>query len=101
MQQHKIKQTAVQPSGQQPSSHAVTANSATPQINLNIPNDGMSRFKQIQAYLPVSRETWRKMVKAKKAPQPIVFSARCVMFKNSEVKRFLSDPLNYRAEVAA
>ena len=36
-----------------------------------LPKDGMSRFKQFQTFLPVSRETWRKLVRDKRAPQPV------------------------------
>ena len=63
-----------------------------------LPKDGMSRFKQFQTFLPVSRETWRKLVNAKKAPQPIRMGARCNLYKNSELHAFLNDPLNYKAE---
>ena len=36
-----------------------------------LPLDGMSRFKQFQTFLPISRETWRKLVRDKRAPQPV------------------------------
>ena len=63
-----------------------------------LPHDGMSRFKQFQTFLPVSRETWRKLVNEGKAPQPVRMG-RCNLYRNSELHAFLADPLNYRAEV--
>lgn len=77
---------------------ATTESQATPQT---LPTVGMSRFKQIQPFLPISRETWRVMVRAGHAPQPVRFSLTCVMYKNEELHQFLADPLNYRVEVAA
>ena len=64
-----------------------------------LPKDGMSRFKQFQTFLPISRETWRKLVRDKRAPQPVRMGVRCTMWKNSDLHAFLADPLNYRAEV--
>lgn len=66
-----------------------------------LPIDGMSRFKQFQHFCPVSRETWRVMVRDGKAPQPIRLSLTCVMYRNSDLHAFLADPVNYRVEVAA
>ena len=64
-----------------------------------LPKDGMSRFKQFQTFLPVSRETWRKLVRDKRAPQPVRMGTRCNLYRNSDLHAFLADPLNYRAEV--
>ena len=66
-----------------------------------LPTDGMSRYRALSSYIPVSREKWRTLVREGKAPQPIRLSERCVMYRNSEVHEWLKDPLNYRAEVAA
>ena len=63
-----------------------------------LPKDGMSRFKQFQTFLPISRETWRKLVRDKRAPQPVRMGVRCTMWKNADLHAFLADPLNYRAE---
>ena len=76
-----------------------TQATATPTPTL--PTVGMSRFKQIQPFLPISREKFRQMVRALEAPQPVRLSTTCVMYKNEELHKFLADPLNYRAEVAA
>lgn len=66
---------------------------------LELPHIGYSRFKQIQAFLPVSRETWRKMVRAQAAPQPIYLGSRCAMYSNAEIHLWLNDPVNYKVEV--
>ncbi len=66
-----------------------------------LPMIGMSRFKQIQPFLPISSERFRQLVRDQKAPQPTYLGSRCAMYKNSELHKFLADPLNYRAEVSA
>ena len=63
------------------------------------PKDGMSRFKQFQTFLPISRETWRKLVRDKRAPQPVRMGTRCTLWRNEQLHEFLNDPLNYHAEV--
>lgn len=66
-----------------------------------LPNQGMSRFQQIKPFISVSREKWRQLVRAGRAPQGIVLSSTCVMYRNSDIHQWLADPVNYRAEVAA
>jgi len=68
-----------------------------PQPPTVLPKDGVSRFNQLEPFLPFSKETWRKLVQAKKAPQPIKIGLRCTVYQNPEVHRWLSDPTNYRA----
>lgn len=63
-----------------------------------LPIDGVSRFGQLGPFLPCSRETWRKLVLAKRAPQPIKIGERCTVYRNSEVHAWLADPAGYRAE---
>jgi prophage regulatory protein len=62
-----------------------------------LPKDGVSRFNQIEPFLPFSKETWRKLVQAKKAPQPIRIGNRCTVYPNAQVHIWLSDPANYHA----
>ncbi|RQN35033.1 helix-turn-helix transcriptional regulator [Paraburkholderia tropica] len=63
-----------------------------------LPAMGLSKWPQIAPFLPFGRETWRKMVRAGKAPQPIRFSGTCSAYRNEEIHKFLADPLNYTAE---
>jgi len=63
-----------------------------------LPRDGVSRFSQFQTFLPFSRETWRKLVRARKAPQPIKMGERCTVWKNSDIHAWLADPCGYRVE---
>lgn len=60
-----------------------------------LPTVGMSRFKQIQPFLPISREKFRQLVRQGKAPQPIYLSSRCCMYANASIHEFLADPVNY------
>ena len=64
------------------------------------PKDGVSRFGQFQQFVAVSREKWRQLVLAGKAPQPIRMGARCTVYKNADVHAWMADPVNYRAEQA-
>jgi prophage regulatory protein len=59
----------------------------------------MSRWKQIIPFSPFSREKFRQLVKAGKAPQPVKFSNRCTAYSNQELHRFFADPLNYTPPV--
>lgn len=64
---------------------------------LTLPMVGLSTFAQINPFLPYGRETWRKLVRAGKAPQPIRLSGTCVAYRNEEIHRYLADPAGYRA----
>jgi hypothetical protein len=66
-------------------------------ISTALPMDGMSRLKQIEPFLPFSREKFRTLVIAGKAPQPVKLSQRCTVYPNRELHKFFSDPLNYCA----
>lgn len=64
----------------------------------SLPFDGMSRWNQIAPFSPFSREKFRQLVRAGKAPQPVKFSERCTAYSNRELHKFFADPLNYCAE---
>lgn len=61
-----------------------------------LPLVGHSRWKQIAPFVGVSRETWRKLCRAKRAPQPIQLSPRCTVWMNSEIHAYLADPIGYK-----
>ncbi|QJP74172.1 transcriptional regulator [Burkholderia glumae] len=63
-----------------------------------LPIVGLSKWSQIQPFVPFCRETWRKLVLAGKAPQAIRLSDNCTVYKNEEVHRYLADPVGYRQE---
>ena len=62
-----------------------------------LPQIGMSRWSQIKTFIPFSKEKFRQLSLAKKAPQPIRMGIRCSFYRNEEILRFLNDPLNYKA----
>ena len=64
-----------------------------------LPVDGLSRWNQIAPFAPFSREKFRQLVIAGKAPQPVKLSERCTAYQNRELHKFFADPLNYRAEI--
>jgi predicted DNA-binding transcriptional regulator AlpA len=57
----------------------------------------MSRWDTLSLFVPISRESWRKLVNAGKAPTPVRLSERCTMYPNAEVHRWLADPAAYQA----
>jgi len=63
-----------------------------------LPLSGMSRFSQFQKFLPLSREKFRQLSKAGKAPKGIRMGSRLTMYSNQELHRFFANPLNYRSE---
>ena len=62
-----------------------------------LPATGKSRWSVIAKFSPVSRETFRKLSKAGKAPQPERMGIRCTFFDNQELHKWLADPAAYRA----
>lgn len=67
------------------------------EFQLKIPLDGKSRWEQLRHFIPVSRETWRKLCKAGKAPQPERVSLRCTVYDNAQIHLWLSNPSAYHA----
>jgi prophage regulatory protein len=67
------------------------------QERTTIPEVGMSRWKQFAPFSPFSREKFRQLSLAGKAPQPVRFSERCTAYHNQDLLKFLADPLNYSA----
>lgn len=63
-----------------------------------LPLDGVSRFNHFKEFLPVCRETWRKLVLSGKAPAPIRLSERCTVWRNVDLHAWFKDPLAFRAE---
>ncbi|MCX4148462.1 transcriptional regulator [Paraburkholderia madseniana] len=59
---------------------------------------GLSRFNDIQPYLPICRETWRLLVNGLRAPQPIRMSKRCTVWRNDEVNAWLANPAAFSVE---
>lgn len=62
-----------------------------------LPTTGKVRWNQLAPFMPVSRETFRKLAIEGKAPPPIRFSLRCTMFDAGECRKWLDDPMNYTA----
>lgn len=63
-----------------------------------LPNVGKSRWEQLQHFIPVCRETWRKLCISGRAPRPERISLRCTVWDNKQIHLWLADPGNYRAK---
>jgi prophage regulatory protein len=64
----------------------------------SLPSVGMSRWGTLRHFVPISRESWRKLVNSGRAPKPVKLSERCSMWPNAEIHRWLADPVSYRQE---
>lgn len=73
------------------------SNAETTKVPETLPSVGFSRWSQLQHFIPVSRETWRKLVKNGRAPQPQRWTERCTVYSNEEVHRWMKDPAAYQA----
>jgi prophage regulatory protein len=73
--------------------HPTAENDRSP----TLPTVGMCRWGTLSQFVPISRESWRKLVNAGKAPKPVKLSERCTMYPNAEVHRWLADPAGYKA----
>lgn len=76
----------------------MTTNSKPKLTPITLPTVGMSRWEQLRHFIPVSRETWRQLVIAGKAPQPVRLTERCTMYDNVAVHRWLAAPTDFRVE---
>lgn len=65
-----------------------------------LPTTGLSKWPQIKPFLPIGRETWRKLGLEGKAPRPIKLSETCAVYRNEQVLRWIADPLNYTEDAA-
>ncbi|MFL9892419.1 MULTISPECIES: helix-turn-helix transcriptional regulator [Paraburkholderia] len=77
------------------------ANAEVSKVPETLPAMGFSRWNQLQHFIPVSRETWRKLVKDGRAPQPQRWSERCTVYSNEEVHRWMKNPAAYQAQALA
>ena len=62
-----------------------------------LPPIGRSKFSQIEPFIGMCRESWRKLGLAGKAPRPIRLTSSCSLYDNAEVHRWIADPADYRA----
>jgi predicted DNA-binding transcriptional regulator AlpA len=62
-----------------------------------LPRIGRSKFSQIEPFIGMCRESWRKLGIAGKAPRPIRLTSSCSLYDNAEVHRWIANPADYRA----
>jgi predicted DNA-binding transcriptional regulator AlpA len=63
-----------------------------------LPATGKSRFNQFKKFIPISREKFRQLSKAGRAPQPERMGIRCTFYDNAELHRWLADPTSYQSK---
>jgi len=64
----------------------------------SLPLDGFSRWNDLRAFVPFSRETLRKRELEGRFPRRVHLSQRCAAWPNREIFRWISDPVGYRVE---
>jgi predicted DNA-binding transcriptional regulator AlpA len=64
-------------------------------VEPTLPRIGRSKFSQIEPFIGMCRESWRKLGIAGKAPRPIRLTSSCSLYDNAEVHRWIADPLGY------
>lgn len=69
--------------------------SADNSITDTLPMIGKSRFSDFKKFCPISKEKFRQLSKAGKAPQPERMGMRCTFYDNKELHKWLNDPLTY------
>lgn len=63
----------------------------------SLPTSGRGRWNDIAPFVGVSRETWRQMVNAGKAPAPLRITERCTLYDFAAVHTWIANPVDYRA----
>ncbi|MBN3817188.1 AlpA family phage regulatory protein [Paraburkholderia sp. Se-20369] len=77
-------------------------NTVTSHVPVGLPLDGFSRWGDLQAFIPLSRETVRQRELEGRFPRASRLTQRCTVWSNREIHRWMADPLSYRsAEVAS
>ena len=64
----------------------------------SLPTDGFIRQSQFLRYVPYSPATFWRRVAAGRAPQPVKLGDRITAFRVEEVRRYLADPLGFKAQ---
>jgi len=83
------------------SGSAAPSKRAVPPLLPNLdafPTTGYSRWRDLAPFVRFSREWVRLQEAAGRFPRGVRASATLVVWPNAEIKRWLADPLNYRAE---
>jgi prophage regulatory protein len=57
------------------------------------------RWNDLKPYLPIGESSWRRMVNAKSAPQPIKLSRKCTLWRCADVLEWLEHPDTYQAPI--
>lgn len=75
-----------------------TRTKATQQdIPSELPKIGLFRINQLLPFIGISREKWRLLVKAGKAPKPVKLSKGCTVWKCEDVHRWIANPAGFTA----
>jgi predicted DNA-binding transcriptional regulator AlpA len=63
-----------------------------------LPSIGLFKWRDIAPFVGMSRESWRKLVNAGRAPSPIRLTSSCSLYRAQDVHAWMADPLGYAAE---
>lgn len=69
----------------------------TTAIDIKIKPEGLYAWSEIAPFVGVGRETWRRYVLARTAPQPVRLGTRCTRYRGGDVLAWIKEPATYRA----
>lgn len=73
-----------------------TADAGQPSAPI-LPSIGLFKWRDIAPFVGMSRESWRKLVNAGKAPAPIRLTSSCSLYRAQDVHAWLVNPIGYSA----
>jgi predicted DNA-binding transcriptional regulator AlpA len=74
-------------------------NAAAPAMMQLMP-EALYSWNEIEPFVKVGRETWRRRVLTGAAPQPHRISARCTRYLGRDVLAWITSPATYRTDTA-
>ena len=69
----------------------------TTDVDIKLKPEGLYAWSEIASFVGVGRETWRRYVLARTAPQPVRLGTRCTRYRGSDVLAWIKAPATYRA----
>jgi predicted DNA-binding transcriptional regulator AlpA len=65
--------------------------SGTPQPAARLPDTGFLRQRQVLAFVPISKSTLWRQVRARSFPSPVKLSARVTAWRAEDVRRWITE----------
>lgn len=73
------------------SSHSGESGASVAAVQLSLPTTGFLRQRQVLAFVPISKSTLWRHVRARSFPSPVKLSARVTAWRAEDVRRWISE----------